>query len=472
MYTSDKLTEEFEKAQDIFLEYVLYQANLINNRMFFVDIASNELYEMFNNLCTQEGMNPLYKESKFHECNSCKHFFNTFGKVVFLTKTYVEDKPIFTKTSVFHILATEDTIYKPIFEKIEEYILGRNIVKPAIFHPNTASSLREYGYETLEDGSRIKHNHFYIPIFRLPTIYVSETANQDMSKAHSNAEALLKLDETYIEPIELLLEMIDSTGLYRANEHKSELQDYLDFIKNSPNIIEDYYNCVFYNSFKVSDVFLDTNLDLNKELRQDNHNYESVSNPILINTALGQLIQYLRDGTDIELAVGKYLNMVDAQNYQRPKKIITTSMVNQAEKRLKELDYLESIPRRYATIEDLPIQEVDYINKNNAQQKEESIFDELRKDTVEKPMNFDYIENEGYYCFKEHNYKNIELYFDPKLRNHLVSLIAPVNKDSKSLFKWDNNFSWSYKGNFADSIKENVKKAGGKTEGALRFSLQ
>ena len=82
---------------------------------------------------------------------------------------------------------------------------------------------------------------------------------------------------------------------------------------------------------------------------------------------------------------------------------------------LKELDYLESIPHRYATIDDLPIQEVDYINKNNTQQKEETIFDELRKDAVEKPANFDYIKNEGYYCFKEQEYKNIELYFDPKL---------------------------------------------------------
>ena len=388
-----------------------------------------------------------------------------------VTKSYVEDKPIFTKTSVFHILATEDTIYKPIFEKLEEYILAKPISKPAIFHPSTANSLQPYSYETLEDGSRIKHNHFHVPLYQLPGIYVSETANQDIAKINSNVVALLQLDETYIEPIEIVLEIIENTGLYRANEQRKKLYDYLDFIKNTPTIIiEDYYNCVFYNSFKIPNIFMNT--DLCKELCNDNHNYESVSFPTLINTALGQLIKYLRDGMDIEEAVSKYLNMVDAQNYQRPKKIITTSMVNQAEKRLKELDYLESIPHRYATIDDLPIQEVDYINKNNTQQKEETIFDELRKDAVEKPANFDYIKNEGYYCFKEQEYKNIELYFDPKLRNHLVSLIAPVNKDSKSLFKWDNNFSWSYKGNFADSIKENVKKAGGKIEGALRFSLQ
>lgn len=55
----------------------------------------------------------------------------------------------------------------------------------------------------------------------------------------------------------------------------------------------------------------------------------------------------------------------------------------------------------------------------------------------------------------------LELFFDNKLNNNLVTLTAPVNKEAPSMFKWNNGFAWAYNGNISDAIKQRVKEVGG-----------
>jgi hypothetical protein len=62
--------------------------------------------------------------------------------------------------------------------------------------------------------------------------------------------------------------------------------------------------------------------------------------------------------------------------------------------------------------------------------------------------------------------------FENKHVGNLMSLLAPVHSTSPNILKWNNNFSWTYKGEVADSMKERVKSKGGDVTGVLRFTIQ
>jgi hypothetical protein len=107
--------------------------------------------------------------------------------------------------------------------------------------------------------------------------------------------------------------------------------------------------------------------------------------------------------------------------------------------------------------------------------KGKDIFSELQKDVVTNVKKFDKVEEVPIEIFIKDilpKVTNIGVLVENKHSFNLMSVIAPKNKDSKSMLKWNNNFSWAYQGNITDSMKENVKKAGGNIDGVLRFSIQ
>jgi hypothetical protein len=56
---------------------------------------------------------------------------------------------------------------------------------------------------------------------------------------------------------------------------------------------------------------------------------------------------------------------------------------------------------------------------------------------------------------------------------NMVSLTTASGAESKPIFKWSNNYSWTFNGNLAGKsmIKDAVATKGGKVDGVLRFSI-
>ena len=67
---------------------------------------------------------------------------------------------------------------------------------------------------------------------------------------------------------------------------------------------------------------------------------------------------------------------------------------------------------------------------------------------------------------------SVELYLENKHSGNLVSLTTANQSDSKPIFKWNNNYSWTFNGNLAgkSQLAEMVEAKGGRTDGVFRFT--
>ena len=260
-----------------------------------------------------------------------------------------------------------------------------------------------------------------------------------------------------MDTINTVLELINQNSLYRGDEYK--------------HIVEGFRQCKLqYDKLDGAQKELyawETSVSMNTSIAK------------IRNTAIGTLLINISDGMDLEEAVSRYEAVTAPANYKRSKPIFTQRMLDDAKKTLTDLGYLDSLGRRYANADDISVNNILFSNKDVVKRMQDvslDIFDQMSRETKSLPKRFDRVEEIGIEDFV-HNVlplaTEIEAYVENKHSKNLMSLIAPVNKNAKPMFKWNNNFSWAYTGNVTDSIvKQNVKNAGGKVDGVLRFSIQ
>jgi hypothetical protein len=257
------------------------------------------------------------------------------------------------------------------------------------------------------------------------------------------------LNELTDDAINTVLELIAQNSLYRGEEHK----------------------------FAVT-TFKDLKREFNKLAEGDRDNFvwsKARSIPVSVakirNTSIGTLLTDLSEGVDLETAVKSFETKVAPANYKRPTALVTKGMIESAKKKIEELGLTSALERRYATITDININDILFADRQAKKQMNGNVFDEIAsKVSDKKPKNMDKVEEVSIEKFISDilpNANSIEIMVENEHIKNLVSLIAPVDATAGSLFKWNNNFSWSYNGDMADSIKERVKQAGGNVTGDL-----
>lgn len=415
------------------------------SHLFEVNLDKDELWNLYLD-SYPEGTNEIYRERREHDCSACRQFIKNIGNSVVIKNNEVKTIWDFD---------TNSTTYQPVINALSAFVKSKSISDIWV------SKLKKIGtdknFEEVENGKVIEWQHLHLD---LPDKFVDRTGRSegDIKGGFRDTRNVFKrsLDEISEESLLTVLELISSNTLYKGEEWKAVLNDFLKYKKE-------------YSKLKST-----------KE--KENYTWElSVKVGAVIgrirNHSIGTLLVNISEGMDLDTAVKKYEAIVAPTNYKRPKAIFTQKMLEDAKKTIEELGYADSLSRRYATLDDITINNILFSNKDSAKRIGGlDIFDEMSKDVAINAKKFSKVEEVSIDNFVNNilpTTKELEVLFENRHSNSMVSLIAPENKDCKTMLKWNNGFSWAYSGNITDSnMKENVKSAGGKVDGVLRFSIQ
>lgn len=413
-----------------------------NNKLFITETDKDLMWETYLN-SFPSGTNEIFRKRREFDCSCCRHFVKSFGNVVIIN----ENNEV---VSIWDF-EVDDPKFKTVIKVLSDLVRSNSIKD--VFITKEPGFGADHSFEQREDGYVHTWDHFRVD---LPQKFITKSSKSEASLMGElrDIRNVFKrsLDEISKDSIETVLDLISQNSLYKGEEWNAVLVKFLALHNEYHNLTEKEKDCYCWKkSIEIGGV-------IGK----------------IKNHSIGVLLIDISSGVDLDDAVKRYENIVAPTNYKRPKAIFTKKMIEQAETTLSELGLLDSLGRRFATIEDITVNNILFANKDSLKQMG-GVFDELKNEVAINQKSFSKVEEIPIEQFIKDilpRTTNIEVFLENKHSSNLVSIIAPQNKESKTLFKWNNGFSWAYNGNIADSMKERVKAAGGNIEGVLRFSIQ
>ena len=416
------------------------------DRLFEVGVDKDEMWNTYLD-SFPTGTNEIFRKRREYDCSCCRQFVKQIGSAVVIKNNKLE---------TIWDLGIHDDKFEPVAKAMSDFVRRHCVTDVYVSKFKKVGT--EYNYEQYENGTMKKWEHFQII---LDDKFVDKTARSigDIKGGFRDTKNVFKrsLDEISMDALETVLELINSNTLYKGEEWKTILMEFKrykkEYEKLSSDDVRDLYT--WENSVKAG-----------------------IAIGRIRNHSIGTLLVNVSNDMDLDTAVKKYEQIVAPSNYKRPKAIFTKKMLEDAKKTISELGYMDSLNRRFATLDDITVNNILFSNKDVAKRISDSsdIFGELEKQAVVNPRKFSRVEEISANDFIKNilpSAKEVEVIVENKHSNNFVSLIAPCNKDSKSMFKWNNGLSWAYSGNITDSdMKQNVKAAGGNVDGVLRFSIQ
>lgn len=430
----DKLREHFnEMVKDV-------------DHLFEVAVDKDELWNLYLD-SFPAGTNEIYRERRWHDCSSCRQFIKTIGNAVVIKNG---------KITTIWDFRTDDSTYQPVLDALSNFIKSHAVSDIYVSKFKKIGTLQNY--EEMENGKVQEWTHFYA---ELPDNLVDRSSRSegDIKGSFRDTRNIFKrsLDEITMDAVDTILELINSNTLYKGEEWKGVLGEFKKYKKEYDKLTSDTEKDIY-----VWEQSIKAGIAIGR----------------IRNHSIGTLLVNVSEEMDLDTAVKKYEQIVAPSNYKRPKAIYTKKMLEDAKKTITELGYLDSLQRRFANLDDITVNNILFSNRDATKRivGADDIFGEMEKEVAVNPRKFSKVDEISATDFIGKvipTAKEVEVFVENKHDKNFVSMIAPCNKEAKTMFKWNNGLSWAYTGNITDSdMKQNVKAAGGNVDGVLRFSIQ
>lgn len=441
-------------------------------KLFRSSMTGQDVWDLYIKSFKEEN-NKIFRDpnSSEHNCNLCKNFLRRYGNIVAIDdnfdlitifdvdtdgeykepcealSTALKSKPV---SEVFFETLTElnKLPYEKCSDKNTKFKLGidKNVKR------YTAEESAKYG--VVKPGEILTFNHFCL---YLPKAFVDTSGKsvESLMAEYRDANNVFEraMNDIPLDTLQLVHDLIQQGSLLNGQTHLYKVDQLITLKKQFDSISAPQRgNWCWSASYRL---------------------------PIakFKNELIGKLCTELAEGEDLNKACQSWNKLADPINYMKTTAPITKRQIEEAKKFVEDNGYAESFDRRFATIDDIKVSEIKHINVGDGKIKSVSIFDGVKStSTRHKRSEFDGVEEMHIDKFIQDilpSCSSVEAFLSNKMDGNMVTMTTSNVKDSKPIFKWDNNYSWTFDGNLAgkSQIKDAVREKGGVVDGALRFSI-
>lgn len=464
--------------KEVVLEYTIkdfskeIQKNLNNmkGKLFRSNVSGNEVWDLYIKGFEND---PIFRDpnSSEHNCNLCKNFLRRYGNIVSVNENNeiitiwddVEESNYSNSAKLISKKLKSAKIQDVFFETWDELnSLNYESCKKtnSVFRLGVAKNVKRYTKEEAEKFGVVKPNEireFHHLHLDIPVEYVDMSGNsvESIMANYRDVKNVFQrtMEEISEDALKLVRDLINQGSLLDGQTHLYKIEQILPLkiqYDGLPKSEKD--NWCWVNSYKLP--------------------FAKFKNELI-----GVLCSELSEGKELNEAVLAWNKRVDPANYMKATAPITKKQIEEAKKFVEENSYEESFNRRFATIDDIKASEILHLNSADSKIKSVSIFDNVKStSTRHKRSEFDKVEEVSIEKFMKDilpTCTSIEAFLTNQHEGNMVSLTTANIPDSKPIFKWNNNYSWTYNGNLAgkSQIKQEVKLKGGNITGVLRCSL-